>query len=283
MAQHLSGYLRELTHTWHEPISYEMVTDEGKLPLNVLIGSQLRMRFTGEKKCIVCGRSVKKLYQNGYCFPCVTTLAECDLCIVKPHECHFHKGTCRDESFGNSHCMIPHYVYLAYSSHVKVGLTRKGRELKRWVDQGASAAVLLAETATRKEAGELEMVLTAILPDKTNWRRMLSIRGVSDELVDMLSQTRKQALDFLASRQEHTQVIRNEEIRTFHYPRVDDEVVLKSLSLDKEPELEGRLVGIKGQYLLFPHGALNVKKHAGMRVEMAAEATGAREASATLL
>ncbi|WDL97108.1 DUF2797 domain-containing protein [Alicyclobacillus sp. ALC3] len=283
MTEQLTGYLRELNHSWHAPIQYEIVTEEGTLPLNDLIGTGIQLRFTGEKKCIACGRSVKKLYQNGYCFPCVTTLAECDLCIVKPHECHFHKGTCRDESFGQSHCMIPHYVYLAFSSDVKVGLTRKGREFRRWVDQGASAAVLLAETTTRKQAGELEMTLTAIMPDKTNWRKMLSVRDVSSEIVDTLSQTRRTALEFLASRQELAEVMPDREIHTFVYPRVDVEVALKSLSLDKEPVLEGRLVGIKGQYLLFPHGVFNVKKHAGMRVEMVTEESGTAEASATLL
>lgn len=282
MTKQLTGYLRELDHSWHAPIRYEMVTEEGVLSLNDLIGTRIQVRFTGEKKCIACGRSVKKLYQNGYCFPCVTTLAECDLCIVKPHECHFHKGTCRDESFGQSHCMIPHYVYLAFSSDVKVGLTRKGREFRRWVDQGATAAVLLAETATRKQAGELEMALTAIMPDKTNWRKMLSVREMFGEIVDTLSQTRRTALEFLASQQEPAEFMPDKEIHTFVYPRVDAEVVLKSLSLEKEPVLEGCLIGIKGQYLLFPHGVFNVKKHAGLHVEIVTEESGTEEASATL-
>src|SRR5579875_2619879 len=132
----------------------------------------MNLSFTGEKACIICGRKVKKLYQSGYCFPCVTTLAECDLCIVKPHECHFHKGTCRDESFAMTHCMIPHYVYLAFSSGFKVGLTRKGREFTRWIDQGASQAVLLAEVPTRKMAGEMEMAIAEHISDKTDWRKM---------------------------------------------------------------------------------------------------------------
>lgn len=279
----LRGYLRELDHTWDKPIHYEFVTDEGKLPLNAFIGQQVQLRFTGQRKCIACGRSVKKLYQNGYCFPCVTTLAECDLCIVKPHECHFHKGTCRDESFGQSHCMIPHYVYLAFSSDVKVGLTRKGRELRRWVDQGASAAVLFAQTTTRKQAGELEMVLATTLPDKTNWRKMLALDAPTEDMLDKLRQTKLEALALLEERDEFGEVKVDEQIHTFHYPRLTSEFALKSLSLERDPITEGQLVGVKGQYLLFTHGVFNVKKHAGMRVEISIEADVAREASPTLL
>ncbi|WP_153944945.1 DUF2797 domain-containing protein, partial [Acinetobacter baumannii] len=70
------------------------------------------------------------------------------------------------------HCMIPHYVYLALSSGVKVGLTRKNNEKKRWVDQGAVRAIPIAEVPTRKMAGELEVYLTQYVADKTDWRKM---------------------------------------------------------------------------------------------------------------
>ncbi|MED5318090.1 MAG: DUF2797 domain-containing protein [Bacteroidota bacterium] len=42
-----------------------------------------------------------------------------------------------------------------------------------------------------------------------------------------------------------------------------------SHKLDKHPRLEGKLVGIKGQYWMFEHGHVwNVRSHAGYRVSL---------------
>ena len=52
-----------------------------------------------------------------------------------------------------------------------------------------------------------------------------------------------------------------------NYPvdRYPDKV--KSVGFDKLPEIEGRLAGIKGQYLIFDDNrVLNVRKHNGYRV-----------------
>ncbi|MCL6547865.1 MAG: DUF2797 domain-containing protein [Alicyclobacillus sp.] len=263
------GFLRELSHRVDEPVQYSLVTDGGAEPLNRWLGHRVRIEFSGEKACIHCGRRVKKLYQSGYCFPCVTTLAECDLCIVKPNECHFHLGTCRDEGFAAEHCMIPHYVYLAWSSGVKVGLTRKGRQFTRWVDQGATAAILVAELPTRKRAGELEAVIAEFLPDKTDWRKMLAyeedealpadLRGVKREVTERLPD------DF------RSHVLGDDTVYRFFYPRLPEfSIRTTSLNLDREPVVEGVLSGVKGQYLLFDHGVFHVKRHSGYRVQVSA-------------
>lgn len=263
----ISGFLRELKHRPNSPIEYSIATNQLSLELNELIGQHVSIQFTGKRACIACGRSVKKLYQNGYCFPCVTSLAECDLCIVKPHECHFAEGTCRDTQFAETHCMIPHYVYLAFSSGVKVGLTRKGRQLTRWIDQGASEAMVIAEVPTRKIAGELEMEIAKNLPDKTDWRKMLRYTG--GESVDLLEIKKEIAKTLSPEHQPY--LLTMEEIFQFVYPREDDfDVKLVSHSLDKSPLVAGVLRGIKGQYLLFDEGVFNVKKHAGFHVEVSA-------------
>ena len=234
--------------------------------LDEWLGRRIRIAFRGEKTCIHCGRRVRKLYQSGYCFPCVTTLAECDLCIVKPHECHYHLGTCRDPQFGDQHCMIPHYVYLADSSQVKVGLTRKGRQLTRWVDQGATSALLVAEVPTRKVAGELEMEVAKRLPDKTDWRKMLRATGDTDadlEAVraEVVAQLPEPYQAFVLTDQ------RAREVYHFHYPRgASFELKVRSVTLDKEPVVEGTLLGCKGQYVLLDSGVWNAKKHAGYHV-----------------
>ncbi|MDQ0188458.1 DUF2797 domain-containing protein [Alicyclobacillus cycloheptanicus] len=269
MGRVLEGFMREMKHRADEPVQYEVVTDDGAVSLNDWLGRRVEITFTGEKACIHCGRKVKKLYQNGYCFPCVTTLAECDLCIVKPHKCHFHLGTCRDADFAASHCMIPHYVYLAFSSDIKVGLTRKGRQFTRWVDQGASAAVLVAECPTRKAAGEVEMEIASFLPDKTQWRKMLALTSIETEALERLEATRQQVLRHLREHVSGIQVLDEQPVHAFQYPRLEGGAVkLTSLSLDKTPEISGVLQGVKGQYLLLDVGVLNVKKHSGMRVSI---------------
>ncbi|WP_067933676.1 DUF2797 domain-containing protein [Alicyclobacillus kakegawensis] len=259
----IGGYLRELTHQATQPIYYRLHTDDDSLVVNAALGRSIRIRFLGDKACIHCGRKVKKLYQNGYCFPCVRTLAECDLCVVKPQECHYHQGTCRDAAWGDAHCMIPHYVYLAVSSDPKVGLTRKGRELTRWVDQGAVAAVLFAEVPTRRQAGELEMELAQHIADKTNWRKMLADEVEQTDLLAL----RKQLIDKLPSHW-RSYVLDSVTVHRFSYPRAEGQLALQSLSLDRTQTVEGRLIGVKGQYLLLSNGVFHVKKHVGYRVQI---------------
>ncbi|WAH39083.1 DUF2797 domain-containing protein [Alicyclobacillus dauci] len=268
----LSGDLRGLTQTLSDPVEYNLELHNLTMPINQLIGEPITIRFTGERRCIACGREVNKLFQNGYCFPCVRTLAECDLCIVKPHECHFHLGTCRDEAFAEDHCMIPHYVYLAWSSGFKVGLTRKGRQLKRWMDQGATLAMVIAELPTRKMAGEVEMEIAKHMRDKTDWRKMLREdsepdRSLADVRADVLSNLPETYHEYILPDPGVAQEIR--------YPRKEGfSVNLKSLNLDKEPIFTGTLRGIKGQYLLFDEGVMNIKKFSGYGVEISSSAFG---------
>jgi hypothetical protein len=267
MTLEMSGFLRELQHKPGDVVEYEFVTDGQTEPMSEWLGRAITLRATGRKCCIHCGRPVKKLYQSGYCFPCVTTLAECDLCIVKPHECHFHRGTCRDEQFAQRHCMISHYVYLAVSSGVKVGLTRKGRQFVRWVDQGASQAILLAELPTRKAAGELEVEVAKALPDKTDWRKMLRYDDGADD-VD-LAAVKQEVIRRLPPEFQSFVLADENTVYRFTYPITPGvEVNLAALSLDKTAELSGVLLGIKGQYLMLDSGVFNVKKHAGYEIHL---------------
>ncbi|WP_273365203.1 DUF2797 domain-containing protein [Alicyclobacillus herbarius] len=260
----VEGFLRELTHRVANPVAYRLHTDTASLPLNAAIGSRIQIHFLEQKRCIHCGRIVKKLYQNGYCFPCVRTLAECDLCIVKPHECHYHQGTCRNPNWGEAHCMIPHYVYLAVSSGVKVGLTRKGREFTRWVDQGAVKAMLFAEVPTRKQAGELEMELAKRIPDKTNWRKMLA-----DDIEDTDLEALRNELMPAVEADWRPFLVSDATVHYFSYPRMEKaQVDLTTLALDRQPHIEAELIGVKGQYLLLSNGVFPVKRHAGYKVQI---------------
>ena len=60
------------------------------------------------------------------------------------------------------------------SSGIKVGITRKSQGVVRWMDQGASQAILLAEVPNRRYSGDIEVSLKRFVNDVTNWRKMLS-------------------------------------------------------------------------------------------------------------
>ncbi len=260
----MRGFNSELTHQADTTIRYFWTLGDEQVEISDMLGRQVNIRFQGEKRCIACGRKVSKLYQNGYCFPCVTTLAETDLCIVKPHECHHHLGTCRDNEFAATHCMIPHYVYLAVSSHAKVGLTRKHREFTRWVDQGAVRAMLIAELPTRKMAGELEMEIAKTMPDKTDWRKMVQGKADDVNLRELANAVEEQLPDEWRS-----YLLPERVVHEFEYPFLAGEPAPKAKSMNAEKEqISGRLIGIRGQYLLFPEGVFQVKKHSGMLLDV---------------
>lgn len=258
------GYLTPLQHEPKSPIAYYLQLEEERFCLNDLLGETLQIRFLGEKACCHCGRKIKKTYNNGYCYPCFTQLAENDLCIVKPELCHFHEGTCRDAQFAEMHCMQPHYVYLALSSQVKVGITRKTNVLKRWVDQGAVAAIPIMEVPSRKLAGEVEVHLAQYIKDKTNWRKMLKNEITDTNLLEVKK-------DLISKIPEiyHPYLLVKEQIYEFTYPTLSIPDKITSYNLDKHDFITGKLIGIKAQYLVLDSGVINIRKHTGYKISLA--------------
>ena len=110
------------------------------IALNPLIGKKLTLNFHDKIACKHCGNKTKKSYSQGFCYPCMAKLAQCDMCIMKPETCHHHLGTCREPEWGEKHCMVDHYVYLSNTSALKVGITRHTQIPTRWIDQGATQA-----------------------------------------------------------------------------------------------------------------------------------------------
>lgn len=259
------GVLNGFAHTYDTPVRYGLKLGKETVELDHFLGNKMTLRFLNEMECSHCGRKIKKTYE-GFCYPCFKKLPQADLCIVKPHECHYHLGTCRDPEFAEAYCMIPHYVYLAVSSGVKVGLTRKTNEWKRWVDQGAVRAVPIAELPNRKAAGELEFALSRHLADKTDWRKML--KGETSD-TDLLA-LREEVLA-LFPEEFLPYALKEETQRSFEYPVLEPVQKLVSLNLDKNPLISDRLIGIKGNYLIFQSGVLNVHKFTGYKVEISLE------------
>lgn len=157
-------------------VSYALPLGEQTVPLNPLLGARLQLRFEQAIFCTACGRKTNKSFNQGYCYPCFQRLAACDSCIVSPEKCHFAAGTCREPDWAERFCMTDHLVYLANSTGLKVGITRVNQVPTRWIDQGASAAVLFARTQTRHLAGLVEVILKAHVADRTQWQRLLKAR-----------------------------------------------------------------------------------------------------------
>jgi hypothetical protein len=253
----VKGILRDLMAELGEPyVGYSLVIGQERVPLNPLIGSPIELSFTGEKRCIHCDRKANKLFNGGYCWPCFQSLARNDLCQVKPELCHYE--TCREPEWGDEHCMIPTYVYLAKSSDIKIGITRNIPG--RWMDQGAVEAVPIALVPTRKMAGELEVFIAQHIPDKTNWRKMLkgevterSVLSVRDEVLPLVPEPFRAYL------------LPDEPVRTFEYPVSERLEKIASHDLEKK-SVTGKLLGIKGNYLILDTGVLNVPKFAGLVV-----------------
>lgn len=260
----IHGSIRKMKTDWKagSDVAYQLPVGEQLVAMNPYIGKKLGLEFTGEIQCTHCDRKIKKSFAQGYCYPCFTTLAQCDTCIVKPELCHYDKGTCREPKWGESHCFIPHTVYLANSSGVKVGITRAHQRLTRWMDQGTIAALPLGEVKDRITSGKVEVALKEFVADKTNWRKMLK-----NEVEDVdLQAVKKDMLSKLSAELE----LQVEDAETTHiqYPVLAYPEKIKSHNFDKAPLVEGQLMGIKGQYLMFDTGVINMRKYAGYVVKL---------------
>jgi len=267
------GCLQKMTTKLENPVIYRLPVGEAELDLNPLLGTKLELRYSGQIFCVHCHKKTSKSFNQGYCYPCFIRLAQCDMCIMKPETCHYAAGTCREPAWGEAFCFQPHIVYLANSSGVKVGITRKTQIPTRWIDQGAVQALPVLEVPSRHVSGLVEVALAKYVSDKTSWQQMLKnnvehldLPALRDELLakcsDSLTAIQQQfgpgALTYLNA---DTAV-------DIHYPVLEYPGKIKSFNLDTNPAVTGVLQGIKGQYLLLDTGVINIRKYAGYEVEM---------------
>lgn len=267
-----SGCLDKMRVTPGEPAQYSLPLGETLVPLNALVGKRIRLRYTGTIRCTHCNRKTNKSFSQGYCFPCFKTLAQCDSCIVSPEKCHFDRGTCREPAWAETHCRTEHIVYLANSSGLKVGITRASQVPTRWLDQGAVQALPLARVADRHLSGLLEVLCKDFVADKTDWRALLRGDASLIDLVAGREQLLASAREGIAQLQAQygvaaVQLLTDAQEQRFSFPvqRYPDKV--STFSFDKDPLVEGELLGIKGQYLLFAAGALNIRKFTAYETE----------------
>lgn len=266
-----TGSLRKMRATLSESVDYQLLVGDEAIGLNAALGSTVTLRFNGNIFCTHCGRKTNKSFSQGHCYPCFKRLAACDLCIMSPEKCHYDAGTCREPEWGEANCMIDHIVYLANSSAPKVGITRSTQVPTRWIDQGAVQALPIARVQNRRLSGLLEVACKGHISDKTNWRTML--KGEPENV--NLSQIRDDVLasaglDVQALQNEYgiaaIGLIDNESEQKISFPVLEYPSKITSLNAEKTPEIQGTLMGIKGQYLIFDIGVINIRKYGGYEI-----------------
>jgi hypothetical protein len=256
-----------------DPVQYSLPTKDGeKLEINSFINKTLSLHYKGKIFCAACGRASKKSFNQGYCYPCFKSLARCDMCIMKPETCHYHEGTCREPEWADQHCMQAHYVYLSNASGLKVGITRQDQLPTRWIDQGAIQAVALYKVKNRYLAGLIEVCLGEEMKDKTNWRAMLKGEVETLDLDSIANEVKEKFAEKVTKLSEDfgeasLQVLSDKTLN-LNYPVESYPVKIKSYNFDKEPSFEDTLVGIKGQYLIFENGVINIRKFGSYQIEL---------------
>ncbi|MDD4109220.1 MAG: DUF2797 domain-containing protein, partial [Prolixibacteraceae bacterium] len=155
------------------PVNYFLPVGNNEIAMNELIGKKIKMHFTGQINCISCGKVTKKSFNQGFCYSCLQTAPEASETIVNPELSKAHFGIARDIRWAEEHDLIDHFVYLAVSSELKVGVTRHHQIPYRWIDQGANYAIKIAKTPNRHIAGIIEIFLKRHFTDRTNWQAML--------------------------------------------------------------------------------------------------------------
>ncbi|WP_264519714.1 DUF2797 domain-containing protein [Flavobacterium sp. N1994] len=258
------GVLTKMQTEFLNPIQYYLVFENSFLSLNQLLDKSLEINFIGYQ-CLNCGKK-KKIFRQGFCYDCFMSSAAAGDWIMKPELSTAHLDIeDRDLEYEKKVQLQPHIVYLALSSEVKVGVTRQTQVPTRWIDQGAVQAIPIVEVPNRYLAGITEVALKDHYADKTNWQKMLK-NDIPQ--VDLLKE--KASLQYIIPKEvQEFYHIDKEDLYELHYPVLRYPTKVNSLNLDKSPNFSGRLMGIKGQYLIFEDGTVfNVRTFEGYVVKI---------------
>ena len=258
------GVLTKMQTEFAQPIEYYLVFENAFLNINQLLGKPLELIHQGYQ-CLECGKA-KKIFRQGCCYDCFMSSASVGDWIMKPELSTAHLDIeDRDLDYEKKVQLQPHIVYLALSSEIKVGVTRKTQVPTRWIDQGAVQAIPIVEVPNRYLAGITEVALKNLYADKTHWQKMLK-----NEVPEV---------DLIAERNGLLQALPDEVKAYFHpesqdlyqlqYPVLEYPKKVTSLNLEKTPAFSGVLKGVKGQYLIFEDGTVfNVRTYEGYVVRI---------------
>ena len=257
------GVLTKMESEFSEPIQYYLVFQTDFLNMNQLLEKTITLQFI-KYQCLNCGLD-KPIYRQGFCKSCFFDIPQAADWVLRPElsTAHLDKED-RDLEYEKKVQLQPHIVYLANSSNVKVGVTRKSQIPTRWIDQGAHEAIEIIEVPNRYLAGITEVALKEHVSDKTNWRDMLKNDIKDEDLVDWRERLKQhipnEAKDYFIANNTETNL---------NFPVLKYPLKPKSLNLEKEQTYSGKLVGIKGQYLIFEDQTVfNIRGNEGLFVSI---------------
>ncbi|MCG2418596.1 DUF2797 domain-containing protein [Aequorivita sp. F47161] len=257
------GVLTKMQTENGSPIQYYLLFKHDFINVNQLLDKKVSISFQ-RYQCLNCGLQ-KKVYRQGFCYDCFFEIPQAAAWIISPEKSKAHLGIeDRDLAYEEKVQLQPHVVYLANSSSVKVGVTRKTQIPTRWIDQGAHEAIEIVEVPNRYLAGITEIALKDFVSDKTNWRAMLK-NDIKDE--DLVAWRNKLKQYIPAEAAEY--YLENNLETNLQFPVIKYPEKPKSLNLLKTPFYEGILKGIKGQYLIFEDDTVfNVRSNEGSVVSI---------------
>jgi len=258
------GVLHKMQTQLLDPVQYYLVFQQAFIHMNQIINKEIEIQHTGYQ-CLNCGKA-KKIFRQGFCYDCFISSPAVGDWIMRPELSTAHLDIeDRDLVYEKKVQLQPHVVYLAVASDVKIGVTRKTQVPTRWIDQGASFAVPVVEVPNRYLAGITEVALKNYYTDKTNWRKMLQNDVLSIDLNQAVVNASALLPTELMGYYEQT----THGIIQLNYPVEKFPTKINSLNLDKTPNYKGRLVGIKGQYLIFEDGTVfNIRTYEGYKVNL---------------
>ncbi len=257
------GVLKKMVTEATDPIRYYLELDEELVAVNQLIEKKISIEFAGYQ-CLSCG-SDEPIFRQGHCKKCFFEMPQTADWIMHPELSKAHLDIKdRDLAYEKQVQLQPHIVYLANSSNVKVGVTRKSQIPTRWIDQGAHEALEIVEVPNRYLAGITEVALKNYVEDKTNWRTMLT-----NQIKDVDLQQWRDELKKYIPQEVKEYFLDNTKETHLHFPVQQYPVKVNSLNLEKTPFFEGILSGIKAQYLIFTDGTVfNIRSHEGYVVRL---------------
>ena len=260
-----SNVISKMDTSLNEVVEYAFNIHNQKILMNDLIDSRIKISWKGKIMCY-CGEEKKKVYRSGFCYNCYWTLPQASQSIFKPELCTAHLNIEeRDLEYEKKIQLKPHILYLAFSSSLKVGVTRKSQVPFRWIDQGAISAIEIAEFPNRYLAGISEVELKKYYSDKTNWREMLKTKNLEINL----ELERKNCFQNIPNEAKNNISKDSFSQININYPVIKHPTKPKSLNIIKEGFFEGKLVGIKGQYLIFDDETVfNIRSNEGLVINL---------------
>ncbi|CAL2083366.1 DUF2797 domain-containing protein [Tenacibaculum sp. 190524A02b] len=261
------GVLKKMATEHLDTVQYYLDMKSDFLNMNQLLHKTLELRFV-TYECLSCTLE-KPIYRQGFCKKCFFETAHAGDWIMRPELSKAHLGIeDRDLEYEKKAQLQPHIVYLANSSNVKVGVTRKSQVPTRWIDQGAHEAIEIVEVPNRYLAGITEVALKEHVADKTNWRKMLK-NDIEDE---SLNDWQEKLRPFIPE-EVQSYFIENNKETAINFPVEQYPEKPKSLNIVKQEAYEGKLVGIKGQYLIFEDQTVfNIRANEGLVVQITVKA-----------